>query len=326
VKAQRATKAVVDVQFVDTSGEWSHEWACYIGAKDAGDAPVTHDWREYSANVVIPPHTETIAVALQIYGPGQVWFDELTVAYAGRSDETASPERPSSPDALPADNRITLDVRDEAQGEYLLVEPTVESPEKGYGLVVILPGGDGSADFHPFVKRIHEVALEGAYVVAQPIANKWKSNQQIVWPTRTHRTAGMKFATEELVARIVDDVAQRHALDRSRVYLLAWSSGGPAAYATLLDEDSPATGALIAMSVYQPDSLPDVAGGKNKRFYLLHSEQDRVCPYRMAVAAEKALSQAGAQVALINYEGGHGWHGDVFGNIRRGIRWLDEEE
>src|SRR5690606_29370984 len=105
----------------------------------------------------------------------------------------------------------------------------------------------------------------GSYLVAQPIAKKWKPDQQVVWPTGALRTTGMKFTTEELVAKVIDDVAKQHPLDRDRVYLLAWSSGGPAAYATLMDSNSPAVGGLIAMSVYKPETLPDVSGARNKR-------------------------------------------------------------
>jgi predicted esterase len=43
----------------------------------------------------------------------------------------------------------------------------------------------------------------------------------------------------------------------------------------------------------------------------------------MAVQAEKELTKAGARVKLAEYEGGHGWRGDVFGAIRDGIRWLE---
>ena len=89
-----------------------------------------------------------------------------------------------------------MTVKGEATGEYLFV-PAVEKPQ---GLLIVLPGGDGSADFHPFVKSIQHGALKGKFAVAQPLAKKWRSNQQIVWPTLRNRTPGMKYATEELVA------------------------------------------------------------------------------------------------------------------------------
>ena len=82
VKAQNATKAIVDVIFYDAQGEWiSHKWAAYIGAKEAGDPPANHDWKKYRGKVEIPKGTHKISFALQIYGPGKVWFDEFSAKY-----------------------------------------------------------------------------------------------------------------------------------------------------------------------------------------------------------------------------------------------------
>jgi predicted esterase len=327
VKAQRAAKAIVDLQFIDGGGQWSHDWACYIGAKNNGEPPANHDWKNYSGTVSIPAGTKQIAIGLQIYGPGQVWFDQLEVTYAGRGSNAAAEHADVAEPAEPRDpinDPIAVEVSKDAQGEYLLVAPgDREPPPQGFGLVVVLPGGDGSADFHPFVRRIHQNALDGSFLVAQPVAVRWTSDQQITWPTGTNGVSGMKFSTEQQVAKVVDDVAAKHRLDRRRVYLLAWSSGGPAAYATLLEPDSPATGGLIAMSVFKPDSLPPLSSAAGRRFYLLHSPDDRVCPFWMAQAAEKALADAAAPVTLVQYAGGHGWQGDIFGEIRRGIQWLD---
>jgi poly(3-hydroxybutyrate) depolymerase len=79
--------------------------------------------------------------------------------------------------------------------------------------------------------------------------------------------ADARFTTEQLVAAVVDEVAAKHKVDRKRVYLLAWSSGGPAAYATLLNEESPATGGLIAMSVFQAAWLPPLSPECSTRFF-----------------------------------------------------------
>ncbi len=82
MKAKDAGKAVIDVQFFDAQGASLHEWAAYIGAKEAGDPPANHDWKEYGGMVKIPKGTKTIAVVLQMYGPGKVWFDEVKAEYA----------------------------------------------------------------------------------------------------------------------------------------------------------------------------------------------------------------------------------------------------
>jgi len=36
------------------------------------------------------------------------------------------------------------------------------------------------------------------------------------------------------------------------------------------------------------------------------------------------LSKAGLRAILVDYQGGHGWKGNVYGNIRQGIEWLQK--
>ena len=57
-------------------------------------------------------------------------------------------------------------------------------------------------------------------------------------------------------------------------------------------------------------------------YLILHSRQDFI-PIRMAETARDTLREHGAAVELMTYEGGHGWRGDVYGNLRRGIDWLE---
>lgn len=322
VKAVKATKAIVDVLFLDgQGGMMSHEWAAYIGAKTDGDKPASHDWKKYGGTVAIPEGTAEIGIGLQIYGPGSVWFDELLVSYV--DDAAAAPKQPAESSdaadegATPSPIKIAVG---KGEGEYLFA-PAGESPS---GLLVVLPGGDGSADFHPFVRNIGRGALEGRYAVAQPLATKWTPEQEVVWPTGKSKVPGMKFGTEELVAKVVEDVAGKHQIDRKRVFLLGWSSGGPPSYAALMQKESPATGALVAMSVYQPNNLPAPKNAAGRSFYILHSRQDEVCPFRMAEQARDVLTRAGAKVEFVEYDGGHGWHGDIFGNIRAGVDWLEK--
>jgi predicted esterase len=95
---------------------------------------------------------------------------------------------------------------------------------------------------------------------------------------------------------------------------------------TKMQQKYKAVGGLMAMSVFQPAWLPPLTQAKDRRFYLFHSPDDQVCPHWMAKAADKSLTEAGAKTTLVEYEGGHGWHGDIFGNIRRGIEWLEQPQ
>jgi predicted esterase len=211
------------------------------------------------------------------------------------------------------------------QKRYFLIEPTkgAKAPEKGYGLLLVLPGGDGTADFHPFVKRIYKHAVPKGYVLAQPVAVKWTEQQEFVWPTMKNRVEGMKFSTEEFVDAVINDVASKYKLDPEGVFTLTWSSSGPAAYAMSLSNEK-ITGSFIAMSVFQPKFLPSLQKAKGHAYYLYHSLDDSVCPFRMAQQAAKDLLKNGAKVNLATYEGDHGWTGDLYGDIRRGIEWLEK--
>ncbi|UCD74634.1 MAG: hypothetical protein JSV91_12700 [Phycisphaerales bacterium] len=208
---------------------------------------------------------------------------------------------------------------------YFLIGPreAEKPPEAGHGLLVVLPGGDGSADFRPFVERILKRAAPEGYVVAQPVAVKWTEDQRIVWPTQNNPVPEQQFSTEEFIKSVIEDVNTVLPVDERRVFCMGWSSSGPALYAAALVEEPIAGGFYIAMSVFKPRLLPPLERAEGRLFYIEHSPDDRVCPYRMALDAKKRLGEAGAIVEFSTYEGGHGWRGDVYGRIRRAIRWFE---
>jgi predicted esterase len=208
---------------------------------------------------------------------------------------------------------------------FFLVGPHkgVREPKKGYGLIVALPGGDGGAATHSFIKRIFKHSVPEGYLLAQPVSVKWNDKQEIVWPVEKNRVEGMKFSTEELVDTVIRDVSGRHKVDPARIFTLTWSSSGPAAYAVSLTNKK-VRGSFIAMSVFKPDLLPPLEKAKGHAYYLYHSPDDRICPYRMAEQAVKDLKKNGAEVTLSTYKGGHGWRAGLYDHIRDGVRWLEK--
>jgi predicted esterase len=209
--------------------------------------------------------------------------------------------------------------------EYHLIGSTekLKTPEHGYKLLVVLPGGDGSVEFQPFIKNIYKHSLDKDYLVIQLVAPKWKTPSN-TWPVARDKHSGKKVPAEAFITRAVEDVKKRTRIDDRHVYTLSWSSGGPAAYAASVTKNTPVTGSFVAMSVFHQDRMPSFDAAKGRRYYILHSKQDEVCPYWIAAKARDTLSEAGATVEFAEYEGGHGWHGDVFGNIRKGVEWLED--
>jgi predicted peptidase len=209
---------------------------------------------------------------------------------------------------------------------YLLHVPDkdAQEPADGWRVLVVMPGGDGSADFAPFVGRVRQNALGKEWVLVQLVAPKWddKQGEKTVWPTEKRPYPGMKFTTEKFLDSVLDDLGKKRKIDPKFVYTLTWSSSGPAAYTLALETKTRITGSFVAMSVFQKDELPPLKNGAGRRFYLLHSPQDQVCPIKLAERARDELTKAGADVEYETYEGGHGWHGDVYGEIKAGVEWL----
>jgi predicted esterase len=214
---------------------------------------------------------------------------------------------------------------DPGELEYHLIGSTekMKTPEHGYKLLVVLPGGDGSDEFQPFIKNIYKQVLNEDYLVLQLVAPKWKTSSN-TWPVARDKMPGKKVPVEEFLKKAVDDLRKRTRIDDQHVYTLSWSSGGPAAYAASITKDSPVTGSFVAMSVFHPDRMPSLKLAKGKRYYILHSPDDLVCPYHLATKARDSLREAGANIEFAEYAGGHGWQGDVFGNLSKGIQWLEE--
>ena len=209
---------------------------------------------------------------------------------------------------------------------YFLIGAPEKKSKKKHKLLLVLPGGDGSAEFNAFVRRIKKNALDDSYLVAQLVAPKWSDDQfeSLVWPTDKNPWKGMKFTTEEFIDAVIQDVEARYEIDPSYIFTMSWSSSGPAAYAYSLAKGSRVTGSFVAMSVFKPDQLPSLKAAKGKAYYILHSPEDFI-PISHAEKAEKSLSKKGAEAKLVKYSGGHGWKGDVYGNMREAIGWLERK-
>jgi len=216
---------------------------------------------------------------------------------------------------------------EDAKKRYFLMRaPEAEAPKEGFKLLLVLPGGDGSAEFQPFVRRIFENALGADYLLAQLVAPVWSSDQseQIVWPVEKNPWPKMEFSTEAFLDAVIADVEAAYPLDADHVFTLGWSSGGPPVYAYSVHEDSRATGSFVAMSVFKPGQMDSLKNAKGHAYFLLHSPEDFI-PIAMAEDAVEKLEKKKAKVELRKYAGGHGWRGDVYGNIRAGIAFLEKE-
>ncbi len=315
-KCDNVAKFTLTTGFPNGNGV-AREFAIYIGDKDGRGTTVTHDWKQYTGAINIPASARNVVITLEMYGPGKIWVDDVTASFG----ETAEPEDAAA-DVADVKNE-DLKAGNDPLMRYFLIGGHQPAPEAGYKLLLVLPGGDGGANFNPFIRRIWKNALPPGYLIAQLVAPKWSPDQaqQLVWPTRKQRWQGMKFATEDFMDKVIEDVKKKNKVEK--VYSLSWSSGGPAAYAASMSLTS-LKGSFVAMSVFRPEQLPPMFNAKGHAYYLLQSPDDTVTAFSFAQLAQKEFLKAGAKTELKSYAGGHGWRGDVFGNLRGGIEWLEK--
>lgn len=220
-----------------------------------------------------------------------------------------------------------LRAKGDARMRYFVIHRTTPPPAQGWRTLFVLPGGSGDAQFQPFVTRIAKNALPEGYLVVQLVAPVWTPQQaeNIVWPGEKSGVPEMKFSTTDFFLAVRAEVEKAHKLDPHYSFTLTWSSSGMSGYALSLLPRSGITGTFVAMSVFHPDALPPLDAAKGHPYFLHHSPQDFI-PITHPQAARDALQKAGAMVELQTYEGGHGWRGNLFGDIRKGIEWLEEQQ
>jgi serine/threonine protein kinase/predicted esterase len=311
----------------DNAQQCLSQWLRRIAVKSV---PATaKGWREWWTNHRDDwPETKELEIIDFDSKDGPVAANEIDVDSESQATAT-KPKIETSPDSQKPASQLHQ-VPGQKRMEYLLIGG--ESPLKANTarrLLVVLPGGDGGKDFEPFVRAIYENALDASWIIAQPISVKWFDQQEIVWPTKFDREnqdalKQSTFSTEEFIDAVITDVAAKVTIDPKNIFTLGWSSSGPALYAHSLSTQCKATGAYIAMSVFKPKQLPDVAIAKGRRFVIDHSPQDKVCPYRMAQQARATIEQAGGIVQSIDYTGGHGWQDDPLRRLKEGLNWLLE--
>ena len=254
-----------------------------------------------------------------------MWLGLVVLALGGRGGAVQGEDAPPADEfaTLPHEERL---LEKDPLKRWFLIGPReqAKAPPKGHPLLLVLPGGDGSADFLPFVKRIQQNVLGKEWLVAQLVSPRFSPRQEITWPRADSKTEGQRFSAEEFVEGVLADAAAARSIDKQRVYALGWSSGGPPLYALLLQRKRSIAGFYIAQSVFQPQKLPPVALAKGGLVLLDHSPDDATCPFADAERAQADLGKAGAQVKLLTYKGGHGWKDMPFQRMKQGLDWLEE--
>ena len=207
--------------------------------------------------------------------------------------------------------------------------PSTETP-KEYGLLLVLPGGPGNADFLPFCANV--ITLAGTpkdFIVAELVAPVWGKldNSTIVWPGAAFPDKNARFTSEQFLDAVIADVSRLYKIHEGWVFTLGWSSSGHILYNSSF-ENSKIRGAFVAMSRFQPAWFAHPENAKGKRYYFWHSPEDSICPFAETESAASFLTEQGAATIVRSYRGGHGWvtftfYGD---RIKEALEWFRASE
>ena len=223
-------------------------------------------------------------------------------------------------------------IGDDAMKRYFLIRHRADAgaEPKEVGLLLVLPGGPGSAEFLPFCANVlTKYGVPKDMVVAELVAPVWDKQEAmgLVWPGRVIQSQKAKFTTEEFIDAVIDDVGAQVRIRPGQVFTLGWSSSGHVLYSSAF-ENPRIRGSFIAMSRFMPMLRPLAEKARGKRFYFWHSPEDLICPYAEAEAAATLLSEKGASTIVRSYKGGHGWVPMTFyaDRIKEALEWFAASE
>jgi predicted esterase len=237
----------------------------------------------------------------------------------------------SASEAQELDQSVTTEERTaggDLQKRYFVIRHRLAPAEtpKEYGLLLILPGGAGGADFLPFCANvITALGTPRDFIAAELVAPVWgkPSDSTIVWPGKAFPVKQARFTSEDFIDSVIHDVGKRYPIRDGWVFTLGWSSSGHVLYSSSF-ENPKIRGSFIAMSRFQPLWFQHPQNAKGKRYYFWHSPDDALCPYAESEFAALFLGKLGASTLHRSYRGGHGWVPFTFyaDRIKEALEWF----
>ncbi|HUF91620.1 MAG TPA: PHB depolymerase family esterase [Candidatus Limnocylindria bacterium] len=175
-----------------------------------------------------------------------------------------------------------------------------ERPRRGGFSLYVPEQWDGRAPM-PLVVALHGGHGHGRDFLWSWLADARASGTLVLAPTSRERTwsiMGGDDADAAGLRAMVDSVAARYPVDRSRVLLTGMSDGATYALLCGLRADMPFTHLAAACGVLHPSLLTDgeLACARGRLVYLVHGALDWMFPVPYAQRARDALTAAGARL------------------------------
>jgi polyhydroxybutyrate depolymerase len=194
----------------------------------------------------------------------------------------------------PGDYRFELQV-DGRTRSYLMHVP----PQAAAGplpLVISLHGGGGNAEQHRRSTRMDAAADRDGYVAVYPNGSG-RGGRFLTWNAGDccGYAASSKVDDVGFIARLIDDVEARTAIDATRVYVAGHSNGGMMAHR--LGESLPQR--ITAIAAVAGAHVPSPGGVRAMPVMHIHSVDDPRAPYHGGLGPPFPLTQARVRHASV---------------------------
>lgn len=170
------------------------------------------------------------------------------------------------------------------RGGFSLYVPEYYDPTTSYPVIMALHGGTGHGRYYLWT-WLREARSRGAIVISpSSVGDTWS----LMGPD----------VDSASIEAMLDHVAGRWNIDRSRLLLTGMSDGGTFSYVSGLRSDSPFTHLAPVSAAFHPLILQAAQGERIKGLpiYLTHGALDWMFPVHIARTAHEALGEAGADV------------------------------
>lgn len=197
------------------------------------------------------------------------------------------------------------------------------SPSANPPLLVLLHGiGADEEDLLPLAPLLDPrfLVISARAPHPEPPGHRWYAIDWMTTPPSAD--AAEIVASRDLLARFVEEVASRHRVDPSRVFLLGFSQGAILALALLLARPELVRGVVAhsgQLALPGSAGTPEALAGAE--VLLLHGEEDPVVPAEEGRRAYEVLAALmGARVEFVGFPGlGHGISQE---GVAEAARWL----
>ena len=182
-----------------------------------------------------------------------------------------------------------------------------EDPALAWRYYLYLPPGIDAAEDWPLILYLHGRSLRGSnlsILTRYGLPARLQSDSHFPFiVVAPQLPGGQSWTDTDRLARLVEEIAARYPVDRSRVYVIGYSLGAGGVWRTAIDHAG-LFAAAAPTAAWTPDPSEAVARAlRDLPIRIDHGTADEAAPFARAEVMAEALERAGVEVTFEVYPG-----------------------